>query len=97
MLRITGQETIAFSMTIAVNRWFIKKHARAASSISLAIGAQMQCCAGISFLMTAIGWRETVLLSGVITLGVTAACLPLLCETPEEVCAQMVTECMSLE
>ena len=92
MLRITGQETIAFSMTIAVNRWFIKKRARAASSLSLAIGAQMQCCAGISFLMTAIGWRETVLLSGVITLGVTAACLPLLCDTPEEVCAQMVTE-----
>ena len=85
MLRITGQETIAFAMTIAVNRWFVKKRARAASSLALAIGAQMQITAGITFLMTAIGWRFTVAGAGCITLGVTCAALPLLCDTPEQV------------
>ena len=85
MLRITGQETIAFSMTIAVNKWFVKKRARAAASLSLAIGAQMQVTAFIAFLMEAAGWREVLFLLGCVTLSVTAVALPLLRDSPEEV------------
>jgi OFA family oxalate/formate antiporter-like MFS transporter len=85
MLRITGQETIAFSMTIAVNKWFVRRRARAAASLSLAIGAQMQVTAFIAFLMEAVGWREVVFLLGCITLCVTLAALPLLRDSPEEV------------
>ena len=85
MLRITGQETIAFSVTIAVNRWFIKQRARAASSLSLAIGTQMQITAGVSRAMELIGWRQTLVLAGFITLTVTLMALPLFCDTPEEV------------
>ena len=85
MQRITGQETIAFCMTIAVNKWFVAQRARAASSLSLALGAQMQITAGISVLQEAIGWRETLVLAGAITLCVTLAALPLLRDTPEEI------------
>ena len=55
MQRITGQETITFCMTIAENKWFVAQRARIASSLSLALGAQMQITAGTSVLQETIG------------------------------------------